>query len=266
MAGRLGQVGEDRMSPTLAPGGGIEAKLAEYGDSPATDELFDAIGSYAYGWSGRLYRYLKATNQTHVYEPLNLNTSAPTTSAPAAPTAPGEPFNVDSIVWIGSPNYEAGRAGYAPKALILHTMAGSLAGSDSWFNNPSSEVSAHFGIGLDGTVHQYVSSQNTSWANGVVESGNRWQGIFRDGANPNYRSLAIETEDLGSITKAVTGAQYAAVEGICRLMLGKYPSITYLMGHSSISPASRSNCPGPRWVASGKFAKLAASLGLKAVL
>jgi hypothetical protein len=187
------------------------------------------------------------------------------TPAPApVPTGPFDPDN--DIQWIGSPNHEPGRWGTTPAALVLHTMGGSLAGTDGWFNNPTSEVSAHFGIGLNGAVHQYVSSRDTAWANGILEDGNRWLNVMPGAWEPNYHTISIETEDLGNINRAVTAAQFTAVANIIRLMVAKYPSIRFLMGHSAISPQSRANCPGPRWVASGKFATLAATYGLRAVL
>lgn len=184
---------------------------------------------------------------------------------PPAPN-PGT-FDPDNdILWIGSQNYEPGRGGYSPVALVLHTMEGSLAGSDSWFNNPVAEVSAHFGVGLDGAIHQYVSSRDTAWANGSLETGNKWSTKITNGVNPNYLSVSVETEDLGDNTRAVTAAQYSSVLNVCSLMKQKYPSIKYLSTHAAISPQSRAGCPGPRWVGSGKFAALAKALGLTPIV
>jgi N-acetyl-anhydromuramyl-L-alanine amidase AmpD len=142
-------------------------------------------------------------------------------------------------------------------------MAGTLAGTDSWFANPASQVSAHFGVGLDGTIHQYVALENTAWANGILEPGNQWEPLFGTG-NPNDRTVSIETEDLGSGATPVTDAQYASVLAVGRLALARFPSITHLVGHNVISPASRVNCPGARWTAS-RFASLARELGLVGV-
>jgi hypothetical protein len=165
------------------------------------------------------------------------------------------------IQWIGSPNFSAGRAG-TPVGLVLHTMAGSLAGCDSWFNNPASGVSAHFGVGLDGTVHQYVRLEDTAWANGRLESGERWSARFGRG-NPNAVTVSIETEDRGNSLQPVTDLQFGGVLAAAQAALRRYPSITHLAGHHRISPETRSACPGSRWLASGRFAQLAESLGLK---
>lgn len=55
------------------------------------------------------------------------------------------------------------RGGNSPKFLIEHIMQGTLAGTDSWFRNPASEVSAHFGIGKSGEVIQWVDTADVAW-------------------------------------------------------------------------------------------------------
>ena len=60
-----------------------------------------------------------------------------------------------------SVNYRTG--GNTPALAIIHIMQGTLAGTDSWFRNPAAEVSAHFGVGKDGTVIQWVDTSDTAW-------------------------------------------------------------------------------------------------------
>lgn len=71
--------------------------------------------------------------------------------------------------WIGSPNYSRGRSGWKVDHITLHIMAGYLAGTDATFLNPSAQASATYGIGSDGTIHQYVSEFDTAWSdlNGI---------------------------------------------------------------------------------------------------
>lgn len=66
--------------------------------------------------------------------------------------------------WIGSPNYTPGRGGQHVDHITLHIMAGYLAGTDSTFQDTSRRTSATYGIGADGTVHQYVREQDTPWS------------------------------------------------------------------------------------------------------
>ncbi|MEA2640398.1 MAG: N-acetylmuramoyl-L-alanine amidase [Chloroflexota bacterium] len=147
-------------------------------------------------------------------------------------------------------------------------MGGYLGGCDAVFNDariaPEKRVSAHFGVALDGRVHQYVRLADTAWANGVLEAGNRWPGA--PGVNPNLESISIETEDRAAGATPVSDAQYAAVLALCvAVILPTCPTISMLVAHSVISPHSRPNCPGPRWIASGRFAALAEALGIAAV-
>lgn len=168
------------------------------------------------------------------------------------------------VVWIGSPNHYNGRAGWGVCAIVIHTMAGTLSSCDSWFANPASQVSSHYGVGLQGQQHQYVRLADGSWANGILEPGNQWVPIVGNSANPNYQTVTIETEDNGSGATPVTDAQYAGTLAVARLTLQAYPTIKYLMGHNIISPSSRSQCCGNRWWDSGRFDQLAQDLGLEA--
>jgi N-acetyl-anhydromuramyl-L-alanine amidase AmpD len=165
--------------------------------------------------------------------------------------------------WVGSPNFWAGRIAGSPIAVVLHTMAGSLASCDAWFTNPASEVSAHYGVGLDGAIHAYVRTSDTAWGNGILEAGNTWPGRAR--VNPNRLSVSIETEDLGDPGQAVTDEEYGAVRTLVRTVHARHPSIVYLLGHDQIAPHSRAHCPGDRWRASGRFQQLLDDTGLKAV-
>jgi len=179
------------------------------------------------------------------------------------PIPPPLPEEVD-ITWIASPNRYNGRAGHKVVAIVIHTMAGSLSSCDSWFQNPSAQVSSHYGIGLQGQRHQYVNLWDGSWANGVLESGNDWQHIVGNSYNPNYQTVTVETEDKGSGRTAVTDEQYEGTLAVCRIAMKAYPSIRYLMGHRIVSPNSRPSCCGDRWWVSGRFQTLADELGLEA--
>lgn len=85
--------------------------------------------------------------------------------------------------WKGSPYYTAGRGGHTIDHITLHIMAGTLAGTDSHFNNPSltSPASAHYGIGADGSIHQYVDENNTAWSDGNALSNSTGISIEHQG-------------------------------------------------------------------------------------
>lgn len=87
---------------------------------------------------------------------------------------------MDNIIWIGSPNHYQGRNGYHITHITLHIMVGHLAGTDSVFNHPNG-ASAHYGIGADGTIHQYVSENDGSWSDANYASNNSAISIEHEG-------------------------------------------------------------------------------------
>ena len=142
-------------------------------------------------------------------------------------------------------------------------MGGSLEGCDSWFGQSISQVSAHYGVGLDGAIHQYVHLGDRAWANGVLETVNQWPGP--DGVNPNDLTVSVETEDLGNGAQEVTDEEFDSTLYACEQAMAAYPGIEYLLSHSDISPSSRPNCCGDRWRDSGRFSDLAGALDLVTV-
>lgn len=163
-----------------------------------------------------------------------------------------------STLWVPSPNYWPGRPWGPPVAIVLHTMAGSIEGCDSWFARTDSQVSAHYGVSLQGDIHAYVRTSDRAWGNGVLEPGNVWGRIAA--GNPNHLTVSIETEDEGDAP--VTEPQYRSVRTLVRTMLARYGAGLFLLGHNQLAPRSRAHCPGPRWYDSGRFAQLVAETDL----
>lgn len=81
--------------------------------------------------------------------------------------------------------------------VVLHIMEGILDGTDSWFRNPQAQASAHFGVGRDGRIYQWVDTRDKAWAQ----------------AEGNPRNISIENE--GFAGDSLTQAQ---VEG-CAMIL-----------------------------------------------
>jgi len=70
--------------------------------------------------------------------------------------------------------------------VLMHTMVGDLPGCISWFNNPSAQASAHFGISQAGHIHQFgpVGLGWVAWH--AAEANLAWYGIeHADAGNPN---------------------------------------------------------------------------------
>lgn len=148
--------------------------------------------------------------------------------------------------WIGSTNFQKGRAGQKPEAIVIHIMAGTLKGTDAWFNNPKSQVSSHYGVGEGGEVHQYVKEGDTAWANGRVSSPTSKLVKKKAGINPNYYTISIENE--GKDLSKQPGKQ---IEALAELVadIAKRNKIPldreHVIGHYEIfSP--KPNCPSTK--------------------
>jgi N-acetylmuramoyl-L-alanine amidase len=150
------------------------------------------------------------------------------------------------ITQVPSPNITKGRKGYKPLAIVIHIMEGTLAGTDSWFRNPASSVSAHYGIGKDGTVHQYVQESDSAWHAGRVNAPS-WKLIKPAGTasyvNPNYYTIGIEHE--GNENSDWTDAMYAASAAMIKAIAARWNlpiDRDHIIGHHEIY--SLKTCPG----------------------
>lgn len=84
---------------------------------------------------------------------------------------------------IPATNYTAGRNGQSVDTILLHTMVGWISGADARFRQQGSQVSAHYGVRIDGALWQWVDERD-----GAYHAGNY---------DVNLRSLGIEHEDGG---------------------------------------------------------------------
>ncbi len=96
----------------------------------------------------------------------------------------------------------------SPDLVVVHTMVGSLAGTDNYFRlNGYGGVESHFGVGHDGAVWQWQDTSKIAEAN------------YRG----NHRIVSIETADKGSGFPAWTGSNVppwtsAQVDALAKLV------------------------------------------------
>lgn len=148
-----------------------------------------------------------------------------------------------NIIQKKSPNFGVGRSGYRPDLIAIHIMAGSLAGTDSWFAAPESQVSSHYGIGFNGEVHQYVQENDTAWCNGRVDNPTSKIVLSRPGVNPNKYTLSIENE--GQDLSIVHEAQINAIVELVKAMATKWSipiDRDHIIGHYEIY-SKKPDCP-----------------------
>lgn len=80
--------------------------------------------------------------------------------------------------WRGSVPNQGGAMGPI-YGLVLHIQEGSEAGTDAWFHNPSSKVSAHFGNPKSGPLDQWVEVGTVAWAE--VSGNTNWVSVETEG-------------------------------------------------------------------------------------
>ncbi len=111
-----------------------------------------------------------------------------------------------NIQQVGSPNYSTGRGGKPISLIVVHHMAGTLAATDSVFQNTQRNTSAHYGVGRNGEVHQYVADGDTAFHAGNYDI--------------NQRSVGIEHEDLAS--DSYTDLEYQTSAALIRSLCLRY--------------------------------------------
>ena len=115
-------------------------------------------------------------------------------------------------------------------------MQGSYAGSISWFQNPSAQVSAHYLIrSSDGAVTQMVRDKDIAW-----HAGN-W--------TYNTQSIGIEHEGFVNDASWYTDAMYRSSAALTKYMCDKYgipKDRSHIIGHNEVPGATHTD-PGPNW-------------------
>ena len=155
-------------------------------------------------------------------------------------------------------NYDVGRSGHKAKVVVLHIAAGPMTAVFPTFNNPAGLASAHFCVGKDGSIEQYVSIDDTAYGNGLKFTNGQWfnaRGVLvkptwqdlQPPHNPNLYTISIEHD--GQPQDVWTPEMYAANNRLL-IWIAEQCGITYaphrtLVGHYEINSVDRPNCPGP---------------------
>lgn len=150
-------------------------------------------------------------------------------------------MNTIQKIWKGSPNFWIGRKGYKPELVVIHIMDGTLFGTDAWFANPASQVSAHYGIGKSGEIHQYVKEEDAAWHAGRVDAPS--SKLIKTNVNPNLYTIGIEHEGKpeDKWTDAMKQASALLICDICQHW--QIPiDRNHIIGHYEIY-SKKPNCP-----------------------
>ena len=143
--------------------------------------------------------------------------------------------------WVpaASSNYTAANResdGNSIDYVIIHTTQGSYSGAIGWFQNPASNVSAHYVIrSSDGEITQMVQNKDIAWHTG------NW--------NYNVHSIGIEHEgyvsDPAWYTDHVSRIRQSDPM-VVRLRYGIPKNRNHIIAHSEVPGATHTD-PGPHW-------------------
>jgi len=135
-------------------------------------------------------------------------------------------LKLDYIPFSPSPHKHPRKNGQKPTWIVLHTMSGTFTGSQSWFKNPKSKVSAHYLVSKQGDIVCMVKEGPFA----------AWHVV-----NFNSPSIGIEMEDMDLKTKKFakdnpnwyTPAQLDKVAELTATLMKKYLiPINQVIGHN----------------------------------
>lgn len=139
------------------------------------------------------------------------------------------------------------KGGNSKLGVCIHTMVGTLDGTDGYFRNiNSSQVSAHYGVDLDGSrVFQWVEENDQAHAQGIVSVPTFKLTVDRPGINPNTYLISIECADGKDPAGADRSKQLPVIVDLVRDIC-KRNNIPidrdHICGHREIR--STKTCPG----------------------
>ena len=143
-------------------------------------------------------------------------------------------------------NYTVGRTD-SVKAIMLHIAEGTMEGMHSWFNNPSAQVSAHYGISKNGEVWQFVKEGDTAWHSGGLQKPSELYTKYHRSYNPNSFTIGIEHE--GKTGERFTPQMIKSLRNLVELIVDKYKLGELILGknimqHADVNSVNRANCVG----------------------
>lgn len=146
-----------------------------------------------------------------------------------------------SARWMPSPNFKAVQKRRIACVVIHATATKGLQGPIEWLCSPISKVSAHYLIGLEGTLIQMVSEKNIAWHAGE----SCWKG--KEGVNTF--SVGIELVNPNDGIFPYPEVQLAQAVALCREICRDYNiKAEDVVGHADIAPGRKTDPANFPWV------------------
>ncbi len=151
-----------------------------------------------------------------------------------------------------SPNFNDRQDDCAVSMLVLHyTGMKSAAAALDRLRDPEAEVSAHYVIEENGTIHQLVPEDKRAWHAGV----SHWNGI----SDVNSASIGIEIVNPGHEFGYISFPKFQimSIVELCQKLVDQYRiNPLNVVGHSDIAPARKKD-PGElfpwKWLAKNRI-------------
>lgn len=169
----------------------------------------------------------------------------------------------ENIDWAGGKNTnKSDRHRFIPEMIVNHMSQGTATSCIEWFNDPSNDdSSAHFLIGKDGRIYQFVAIEDNAWGNGITAEQMKDCELNlvkkNEPANPNWYTVSVEHEGRfeeagGKITIQQMKATIMLHRYIIAYVLDKFsfeikPSRDTIVRHSDINPIGKPYCPGEQF-------------------
>ena len=128
-------------------------------------------------------------------------------------------------------------------AIVLHNTSGKASGAVKWFQDPKSQVSAHYVVTRGGAVIQCVDEKDAAW-----HAGNR---------DINHASIGIEVEAYAE-AKGLTPEQDSTLIAVIRWIMARY-QISKILLHRQVRATE---CPSLVWPRDADYHAWAQSKGL----
>ena len=129
----------------------------------------------------------------------------------------------------GSNRTNANRGAAKIDFIVIHIAQGSYSGTISWFQNPKSNVSAHYVVGRSGQIAQCVRNEDIAW-----HAGN-WK----------YNKRSIGIEHAGYASHKWTDRMYRSSAKLSARLCKRFniPVRHHIIGHRAV-PGVATRCPG----------------------
>ena len=153
--------------------------------------------------------------------------------------------------FVASPAFTAGRSGQTIDRIVIHiTDAPTTSSTVNHFTAPGAQASAHYLVGQDGEVVQFVSEADTAWhARGVNSRSVGIEHVAIKQGGVDYPRPNGTKQHFDHLPP--TDTQYCESAALVSYLCDKYgltPDRTTIIGHREADPSTNhTSCPDGAW-------------------